>query len=114
MTMSDSIVAITAARRTIGIVYSGIAGVPVGVGVGDGVGFGVWGGIGGRLSVYEVDGAASFWALSMGTMFTMPRFRSYLKSWIVRLMAWMSVEPHQLFAALTFEGSEVKVMLFWV
>ena len=53
-----------------------------------------------------------FWLSRMGVKFTVPRLKSYLKSWIVRLIAWMSVVPHQLYVAFTFNWLFTKSTLF--
>ena len=65
---------------SVGLGVGVIVGVGVGVEVGNVGVFGIW-------IAYEVDGASGFWALRIGMKVTVPRFKSYLKSCIVRLMA---------------------------
>ncbi len=64
--------------------------------------------------MYEVEGASEFWAFRMGSKFTVPRFKSYLESWIDKPIVSVLVVPHQLYVAFTFDGLSVSDMLFWL
>ena len=96
---------------TVGVAIGVAVGVGVGAGVEVGVGVGS-GGTGGSWRANVVDGAIEFTAFRMGVKLTVPKFRSYLKSWIVRLIACMSVVSHQLYVALMFDGFDDNTMLF--
>ena len=48
-----------------------------------------------------MDDAWRFGEVKYGSKFTVPTFKSYLESWMVRLIVKGSVVPHQLLVRLT-------------
>ncbi len=48
------------------------------------------------MNMLGIGGASEFGSVKKGTKITVPKLKSFLKSWIVWFIAWVSAVPHQL------------------
>ncbi len=100
-----------------GVVEDVGLGVTVDVGVSEGCGVGEFGGEGVGVGIDAMSGALALGAVKNGLMFTMPRLKSYVSSYIDWSISFRLVVPHQLLTADTaFAVSIFKLysLLSWM